>query len=358
MKVAVAGFEKSGKTTLFNALTGLDIAVSGAQTPESEIHEGVVSVRDPRIDWLSGVFKPKKTTYATTQYRDLAGLSANDSGRNQRILEQVRESELIVLVARDFDDLSVPGAFPENDPVRDIMAIQSELIIADQMLVEKRIERIEHNLRRGTKDGASELDIFKLMLAHLEQEKPLRSFPFTDDQLKALVNYRFASDKPFIAVVNTGEGASGDDAVARLKAGLGDDGRSSVLALCAKAEKEISELPPEERGAFLADMGIEQPAADRLVIASYALLGLISYFTVGEDEVRAWTIRRGMNAREAGGRIHSDIERGFIRAEVASYADFTATPDLVKLKEKGRLRLEGKTYIVEDGDIMNFRFNV
>lgn len=357
MKVALCGFEKTGKTTLFNALTGLNIETTLAPTPENIIHEGVATVLDERITALSKIFKPKKTTYATIEYLDLPGLSKNDAKKNQKILEIIKEVDLIIHVIRAFDDEATRHPFGDINPERDIRKFQSEILLSDYLLVEKRIERIEQNIKRGLKENPSLLELFKKLKDQIEKEQPLKDFPFSDDEKKLLLPYKFLSTKPIIQVINHNENLSKEllDDLKKMKESVKS---CPVITLCAKIEKEIRELPIEERSEFLKELGIEEAAFEKLVRESYALLGYISFFTVGEDEVRAWTIKNGMTAKEAGGRIHSDIEKGFIRAEVVSYKDFMELGDFKKVKDKGLLRLEGKTYIVKDGDIMNFRFNV
>lgn len=357
MKVAVSGFEKTGKTMLFNALTGQNIDTSPAPTAENIVHEGVATVFDDRIASLSKLFNPKKTTYATIEYIDLPGLSKSDAKRNQKILDLIREVDLIIDVVRGFDDDTTLPPFGDINFERDIRSFESEIILSDHLLVEKRIERMEQNVKRGLKENLPLLELFKRMKEFLENEKPLRSFNFTEDEIKLLLPYKFLSTKPIIHVINHNENES-EEKKAYIEKLKGDLSHCSILSLCAKVEKEISELPVEERNGFLREMGIEEAAFEKLVKESYRLLGYISFFTVGEDEVRAWTIRRGMTAKEAGGRIHSDIEKGFIRAEVVSYQDFIERGDFKKVKDSGLLRLEGKTYVVNDGDIMNFRFNV
>lgn len=357
MKVALSGFEKTGKTMLFNALSGQDIEITPAPTGENVVHEGVATVLDERITQLSKMFNPKKTTYATVEYSDLPGLSKSDTKRNQKILDLIREVDLIIHVVRAFDDDATIHPFGDINIERDIRNFESEIILSDHLFVEKRIERMEQNIKRGLKENLTLFELFKKMKDLLEEEKPLRSIEFTEDEKKLLLPYKFLSTKPILHVVNHNENVSKEllSIVENLKNVMAD---TSIISLCAKVEKEISELPVEERGYFLKELGIEEAAFEKLVKESYRLLGYISFFTVGEDEVRAWTIKRGMTAKEAGGRIHSDIEKGFIRAEVVSYKDFIESGDFKKVKDKGLLRLEGKTYIVNDGDIVNFRFNV
>lgn len=357
MKVAVSGYEKTGKTTLFNALAGQNIETLPSPTPENVVHEGVATVLDERITTLSKMFNPKKTTYATIEYSDIAGLSTNDAKKNIKILDYMREVDLIIHVVRAFDDTLTTHPFGNINIERDLRNFESEIILSDHILVEKRIERMEQNLKRGLKENIPLLELFKKMKDFLENENPLRFFEFKEDEIKLLLPYKFISTKPIIHVINHNENL-GDSVSTAIKNLSERYTKSSIVPLCAKVEKEISELPPQDRELFLKELGIEEAAFARLVKISYSLLGYISFFTVGEDEVRAWTIKKGMTAKEAGGRIHSDIEKGFIRAEVVSYNDFINLGDFKKVKDKGLLRLEGKTYIVQDGDIMNFRFNV
>lgn len=360
MKACLTGFEKTGKTTLFNAITGLNITINLGQTPENIIHEGVAIVEDPRINILSQIFKPRKTTYATIKYIDLPGISKNDQQRNQKIFENIKDAEVLIHIVRAFEDVSTPHPIGEINVERDIKLFESELLLYDYIFLEKRIERITNNLKRGLKENQKELQLFEKMKEHLDEEKPLREFNFSNEDFRILLPYKFISVKPIIHVINYGESLANNYKVINdnLLSLYNKPAKSSIISLCATLEKEISELPIEERNEFLKELNIQESASNLLIRESYNLLGFISFFTVGEDEVRAWTIKRGMTAKEAGGRIHSDIEKGFIRAEVISYKDFIEAGSLKAAKDKGTLRLEGKTYIVEDGDIMNFRFNV
>ncbi|MCX7991619.1 MAG: redox-regulated ATPase YchF [Proteobacteria bacterium] len=355
MKVAISGFEKTGKTTLFCAVTGLNLNISYGQTSENEINEGIAVVYDERINTLSEIFKPKKTTYAVIDYKDLPGLNPNDSKRNQKILDNLKDSDLVINVIRAFEDSFTVHPFGTINIERDMKSFESELQLVDMILAEKRIERIENNIKRGIKEKEEELTLFKKIYEHLNNDLPVRTLEFNEEEKKILSPYKFLSAKPLIHLINLGEKDVID--TVRYK-NMIKDKHSDLIYLSAKIEKELTELPENERINFLNELGITEPASYKLVRASYSLLGLISYFTVGEDEVRAWTIKKGANAKEAGGKIHSDIERGFIRAEVVSYEDFIKHGGLKKIKELGLLRLEGKDYIVNDGDIMNFRFNV
>lgn len=355
LKVGICGFEKTGKTTLFCAVTGLDITISYGQTPEKEINEGIAIVYDDRIFKLSQIFNPKKITYATIEYKDLPGLTPKDSQRNQKILDNLKDLDLIVNVIRAFDDSFTIHPFGDINIERDIRNFEGELLLTDLLLVEKRIERMEANQKRGLKENPEELNLFKKIQEHLNRDLPVRMIDFTEEEKRILLPYKFISQKPLIHVINCGEDKKIDEGALN---NLITPKNSAIISLCAKIEREISQLPIEEREDFLSALGISEPASHKLIRESYRLLGFISYFTVGEDDVRAWTIKKGLTAREAGGKIHSDIERGFIRAEVSSYEDFMKYKDFKKLKELGLLRLEGKDYTVKDGDIMNFRFNV
>lgn len=360
MKACLVGFEKTGKTILFNTITGLNIPINYGQTPENLIHEGIAFVEDPRIKVLSSIFKPQKTTFATIQYIDMPGISLKDQQRNQKIFESIKDAEILINVVRAFEDSLTEHPLGSIDIKRDIKSFENELILTDFLLIEKRIERINNNLKRGLKEKEEELNLFIKMKQHLELEKPLRTLNFSQEERRILQPYKLISSKPIIHVINHGENIDDNTkkCIDSIKEKYLHDTTSSIVSLCAKIEKEISELSEDDKKIFLLELGIEEPASNILVRESYKLLGLISFFTVGEDEVRAWTIKNGMTAKEAGGKIHSDIEKGFIRAEVISYEDFLACGNLKTAKEKGLLRLEGKTYIVQDGDIMNFRFNV
>ncbi len=361
MKIAIIGLANSGKTTIFNALTGLNLETTVYPTVASEPHMGVVKVPDARIDRLSGIFKPKKTTYATVEYIDYMGLTKGDLEQNRKVFDFIKDADAVVNVVRGFEDESVLHPLGGPDPKRDAETIELEMIFGDLELVEKRLERMEQGAKRGKKPDEKEKGLLMKCREVLEGERPLRDVDFSDEENKAMAHLQFMSIKPQVVVLNVGEGDLNSENTKSAVSGLRKyfSGKQvNVLDLCGKIEMEIAQLPPDEASAFLEDLGIAEPALNRLIRVSYELLGLISFLTAGEDEVRAWTIRRGTNAQKAAGKIHSDIERGFIRAEVASYEDFMAAGSMSAAREKGQLRLEGKTYEVKDGDIINFRFNV
>jgi GTP-binding protein YchF len=361
VKIAIIGLANSGKTTIFNALTGLNLETTVYPTVASEPHLGVVRVPDARIDALAGIFSPKKTTFATVEYIDFIGLTKGDMEQNRKVFDLIKDADAIVHVVRGFQDESVLHPLGGVDPRRDAETVELEMIFGDLELVDKRLERMEQGAKRGKKPDEKEKGLLLRCKELLEGEKPLRDVSFSEDEQKAMSHLQFMSIKPQVALVNVGEADLNSESAASMTSTLAEyfSGKQvSVLDLCGKIEMEIAQLPAEEAAAFLEDLGIKEPALNKLIRVSYDLLGLISFLTAGEDEVRAWTIMRGTTAQKAAGKIHSDIERGFIRAEVVSYEDFTAAGSMAAARERGQLRLEGKTYEVKDGDIINFRFNV
>jgi ribosome-binding ATPase len=361
MKIAITGLANSGKTTIFNALTGLNLETTIYATVTAEPHHGVVKVPDSRVDRLSEIYKPKKTTYATVEYVDYIGLTKGDMEQNRKVFDLVKDVDAIVHVVRGFEDETVSHPIGNVDPLRDAETIELEMIFSDLELVDKRLERMELGMKRGKKPDEGEKKLLLKCKEFLESEKPLRDAVFSAEDQKAMRHLQFMSIKPEVIVLNVAEqevnSATTGKTVAALQAFF--KGRQvKVLSMCGKIEMEIAQLSPAEAKVFLDDLGINEPALNKLIRVSYDLLGLISFLTSGEDEVRAWTIEKGMNAQQAAGRIHSDIERGFIRAEVVSYDDFIATGSMHAAREKGHFKLEGKTYEVKDGDIINFRFNV
>lgn len=361
MKIAITGLGNSGKTTIFNALTGLNLETTVYATVSVEPHTGVVKVPDRRIDRLADIYNPKKITYATVEYVDYIGLTKGDVVQNRKVFDLVKDAEAVVHVVRGFYDEAIVHPLGNVDPLRDAETVELEMIFGDLELVDKRLERMEQDIRRGKKPDEAEKKLLARCKEALEAERPLRDLEFSDEEQKAMSHLQFMSIKPEVVLLNVGEADLHSEKTAARIAALKDvfKGRQvSVQGLCGKIEMEIVQLPPEEASAFLEDLGIEEPALNKLISVSYSLLGLISFLTSGEDEVRAWTIKRGISAQKAAGRIHSDIERGFIRAEVISYDDFMAQGSMSAARDKGLLRLEGKTYEVKDGDIINFRFNV
>jgi ribosome-binding ATPase len=360
MKIAIIGLSNAGKTTVFNALTGMNIEATVYATVTGEPNIGVVKVPDSRIDTLTGIFKPKKTTNAAIEYIDYIGLTKGDVKQNRKVFDLIKDVEAIVHVVRAFDDESVIHPLGNTDPARDIETLELELIFGDLDLVEKRLDRMEEAQKKsGKKPDESEKKLLVKCQEFLTKETALRDVEFTEEELKAMRALQFMSTIPKVIVLNIGEKDLETDHAQNLRSSIPERHRSiPVLTLCGKIEMEIAQLSPEEKGLFLEELKIDEPASNKLINTCYEMLGLISFLTVGEDEVRAWTIRKGTDAVTAAGKVHSDIARGFIRAEVISYADFISSGTMHAAKEKGLLRLEGKAYEVKDGDIINFRFNV
>jgi GTP-binding protein YchF len=346
MKIGLVGFSGSGKSTVFRWLTG--VAPDPSRVQQGQI--GTAKLPDPRVDKLSAMFKPKKTTYAEISFCDVPGEhGADKKGLSTKSLQQIRDQEALCLVLRDFDNPAVDG---KPDPLADLEGFHTECVFADLELIERRLARAKKE-----KTAPDEVARFELMRGALEEGRPLRSVPQKELDRGQLKNYVFLTDRPLLVAVNRDEGRAKE----AMPAPLGE--RISALqagglVLSASVEAEIAGLAADEQKAFLDDLGLSESALTRFIRAAYGLLDLISFFTVGEDEVRAWTIRRGTNARVASGRIHSDLERGFIRAEVIPYEVFVKYGSEHAVKEAGKFQVEGKEYIVADGDIMHVRFNV
>jgi hypothetical protein len=369
LKLIITGFSNAGKTTVFNALTGQELETTAYPTSisaEVEPHHGIVKIPDYRVDKLTEIYEPKKTTNATVEYIDYLGITSGDVTQNAKIFNLIRDSDAIVHVVRAFEDDSIVHPRNSIHPVRDVSSFEDELILGDLEFVEKRLEKIEEQAKKGKKKDDSDKDLLLKCKDALESETSLKDIQFNDDEMRQMLPYQFLTTMPEIIVLNIDEGDINSDKVNTLQndietyfkeKGLG--AVPPVISLCGKIEMEIAQLPADEAAVFLDDLGIKEPAMHRLCHVSYDALGLISFLTVGKDEVRAWTIRKGLTAQLAAGKIHSDIERGFIRAETVSYDDFIASEgEMVKVKEKGLARLEGKTYAVQDGDIINYKFNV
>ena len=344
MKIGLIGHRGAGKTTIFNMLTGLEAQVGGFGGKD-EVHLGVIKVPDGRIDKLSEIYKPKKTTYAEIRFTDFPpSQSEEDLKSNNALVAQMREVDAITLVLRDFGI----GA----EPLKELNALLTEMILADLTVVENRHSRLKKEKARPQEEA-----LLERCARALENEESLRNLTFTADEENLASGFGFLSRKPLLVIFNRSEEKAGlpletpyeEELTRRWLEGL---------ALAGKLEMEIAQLEEKDRAAFLQEIGIAEAARERFIRASYALLNLISFFTTGEDEVRAWTIAEGTVARKAAGKIHSDIERGFIRAEVVAYGDFITHGSEAKCKEAGKLRLEGKEYVVKDGDIIHFRFAV
>jgi len=344
MKVGLIGHRGAGKTTIFNMLTGLQAQVGGFGGKE-EIHLGVIKVPDARIDRLSEIYKPKKTTYAEIRFTDFPpSQGEEDLQSNNALVAQMREVDAITLVLRDFET----GA----RPLKELNALLTEMILADLTVVENRRRRLKKEKARPQEEA-----LLERCARALENEESLQNLTFTADEENLASGFGFLSRKPLLVIFNRSDEKAGlpleDSYEEDLKRR-----RLEGLALAGKVEMEIAQLDEKDRAAFLQEIGIQESARERFIRASYALLNLISFFTTGEDEVRAWTIAQGTVARKAAGKIHSDIERGFIRAEVVAYDEFIVHGSEAKCKEAGKLRLEGKDYVVKDGDIIHFRFAV
>ncbi len=356
MKLGIIGLPQSGKTTLFNALTRGSVP-TGAVSGKLEMHTAVVDVPDPRVDALSAMFKPKKTIYAKVTYVDIAGLdgSAGKSGIGGALLNQLTQMDGFIHVVRCFESDEVPHPAGSVDPLRDIQTMDSELILNDLIAVERKLERLVEEKKKGAgRDKAvieREHELFIRFQEALAEERPLRDLEISHEEDKMLSGFGFLSRKPILIVLNLTEGQKAPEIQYEHK-------HSQIVALQGKLEMDIAQLPPEEMEMFLQEYNIEEPSLHRMIRLSYDLLGLQSFFTAGEDECRAWTTRRGATAPEAAGEIHTDLQKGFIRAEVVAYDDLMALGGLVEAKGKGKLRLEGKEYIVKDGDVLNIRFNI
>jgi ribosome-binding ATPase len=343
MRAGLVGYAQSGKTTLFSALTGLHAATRG------QVNLGAIKVPDPRIDALSAIFKPKKTTYAEMRFVDVPGPKGKGSGLDTDSLRALAEVEAFCLVVRGFPALDGTPA----DPARELADFDAELVLHDLGIVEKRLER----MRREHGKGTAEYLHMEQLHAHLDPGTPLRAMKWSEAEAKDLAHYDFLSRRPLLVVVNVAEEAAAAPTPPEVEAAARQR-TADVLPLCAAVEAEIAQLDPGEQPDFLASLGLTEPARARFIRAAYRLLDLVSFFTVGEDEVRAWPIHRGDRAPRAAGRIHSDLERGFIRAEVVHYQDFIALGSEARARQEGKLRLEGKEYLVQDGDILNIRFAV
>jgi GTP-binding protein YchF len=356
MRLGIIGLPQSGKTTLFNALTR-GTQPTGKVTGKIEVHTGVVEVPDPRVDILSKMFVPEKTIYAKVTYSDIAGLdgSAGKSGISGVLLNQLTQMDGFIHVVRVFEDDNIPHPSGSVDAKRDIHAMDSEFILNDLIAVERKLEKLaEERKKGGGRDKAvvdHEIVLFEKFHAALQEETPLRDLQATPEEDKAIAGFGLLSRKPILIVLNLAEGQAAPQIEYTHQ-------HSRIDSMQARLEMDIAQLPPEEAQMFMQEYGITEPSLNRVIRISYDLLGLESFFTTGADEVRAWTVRRGATAPEAAGEIHTDLQKGFIRAEVVHYDDLTALGSLNECKAKGKLRLEGKEYIVKDGDILNIRHNM
>ena len=356
MKVALVGLLQSGKSTILSAISGKTIPTVGSTT----IEEAIVPVPDERLDWLSEYYKPKKTTHATIDCLDLPGFNFTDEhGRAaaRRLIGQIRTVELLVLIVRAFDNPAVPPYRNTVNPARDLAELQTELLLADLELVATRIEKLEKQVHKPTKTQAhdkAELALQKKLQQAIEAEKPISSAVETEAEREMIKSLGFLTLKPMVVAVNVGEDRLDEKFDFAQDAG----GSLPVVTICAKLEHELAQLDADSRAEFTADLGITESATHKFVKSCYWALGLISFLTVVSSELRAWPIKKGTAAVDAAGKVHTDIKRGFIRAETFSFDELKALGSEKALKAAGKIRLEGKDYIVQDGDIINFRFNV
>ena len=361
MQIGIVGLPNSTKTTIFNALTHSQEITAVTSSGKIEVHTAIVDVPDNRVDELSKLFKPENTTYARVQYNDVAGLkigSGRDGSLSGELLNIISQSDALLHVVRAFEDDRIPHPEGNVDAVRDLSALDFEFLISDLQIVERRLERLTHDLdRKGTYPERSvdqaERDVLIKIKEGLEEETPIRGLEFSPSEEKITRGFQFLTAKPALVALNVGDEGSDNPADFPI-----DQDRSDVVCLHGALEMEIAQLDKDDAELFMAEYGITEPGLNRMIRLNYELLGLQSFFTVGEDEVRAWTIPQGATAVEAAGAIHSDLARGFIRAEVVSYQDLIDAGSLGEVKKLGKTRLEGKDYIVQDGDILNIRFNV
>ncbi|MES0875283.1 redox-regulated ATPase YchF [Sinimarinibacterium thermocellulolyticum] len=362
IQCGIVGLPNVGKSTLFNALTKAQIAAENYPFCTIDPNVGVVPVPDVRLDALAAIAKPQRVLPATVEFVDIAGLVAGASkgeGLGNQFLSHIRETDAIAHVTRCFDDPDVIHVAGSTDPIRDIEIINTELALADLDTVGKAAERAARAAKTGNKDAIAKFDLFKRVQAHLDGGKPVRALALTTDERAALRELHLITAKPALYIANVDEAGltAGNDHLERVRAYAAAE-NAQVVTVCAAIEAEIAQLDDADKAAFLADLGLEEPGLNRVIRAAYTLLGLQTYFTAGPQEVRAWTVKIGATAPQAAGVIHSDFEKGFIRAEVIAYADYVAYKGEAGAKEAGKWRLEGKDYIVQDGDVMHFRFNV
>ncbi|MFP3916567.1 redox-regulated ATPase YchF [Lysinibacillus telephonicus] len=364
LTAGIVGLPNVGKSTLFNAITKAGALAANYPFATIDPNVGVVEVPDARLDKLTELVEPKKTVPTAFEFTDIAGIvkgASKGEGLGNKFLSHIREVDAICQVVRCFEDENITHVSGSVNPIDDIEVINLELILADMESVEKRLQRVSKMAKQKDKEALIEEPVLLKVKEALENEKPARSVELSDDELKVIKGLHLLTIKPMLYVANVSEDEVADAVnnqyVKQVREYAAAEG-AQVITVCAKIEEEISELDNEEKAMFLEELGIEESGLDQLIRASYDLLGLATYFTAGVQEVRAWTFRKGMKAPQCAGIIHSDFERGFIRAETVAYDDLVEAGSMAAAKEAGKVRLEGKDYVVQDGDVMLFRFNV
>lgn len=364
MKLGMVGLPNVGKSTLFNALTNAGAESANYPFCTIEPNVGVVSVPDERLNYLENMYHPKKFTPAVLEFVDIAGLvkgASKGEGLGNKFLSNIREVDAIVHVVRCFEDPNIVHVDGQIGPKRDIETINLELIFSDIEILERRLSK-SIKAAKTDKKLQGEVDLLERLIAHLEDGKTARSFDFTEDELEMIKQTPLLSNKPVIYAANLCEedfsGNLEENRFYQEVCEIAKEENAAVLPICAKIEEDIADMDAEEKSMFLAELNLKESGLDRIIREGYSLLGLISFLTAGSDEVRAWTITRGTKAPRAAGKIHTDFEKGFIRAEIISFDDLVACKTMAAAKEKGLVRLEGKEYVMQDGDIVNFRFNV
>ncbi|MBR1421781.1 MAG: redox-regulated ATPase YchF [Selenomonadaceae bacterium] len=362
LEVGIVGLPNVGKSTLFNAITKACAEAANYPFCTIEPNVGIVTVKDPRLDVLTKMYNSKKTTPATVRFVDIAGLVAGASkgeGLGNKFLEHIRQVDAIAHVVRCFEDGNITHVSGNIDPIRDVNIIDTELCLADLEVIERRISKTEKLLKSGSKEAKIEIELLKKIRDALNDGIPVRNLDLSKDDQNLMRDWNLLTNKKILYVANVAEDevTTKNPHVQKLEE-LASKQNALVVQISAKVESEIAELDPEEAREFLSELGLEESGLDRLIHAAFDLLGLMTFLTAGEDECRAWTIQKGTPAQKAAGKIHSDIERGFIRAEIVNYDDLVKAGSMLAAREKGQIRLEGKDYIMQDGDVTYFRFNV